>query len=692
MSQPQTPNPLRPFNGDNIPDTLKANARWAPWRAIWNEKRQKFDKIPAHAKAPFYGISTAKPERWYSYEQALKAYQDNPTLFAGVGYVMTGQHDVVGIDLDRCVADNTIAPWAQDVIDRLASYTELSPSGNGLRILIKGEIPNDWTNHEVGIEVYGGHEPRFLTVTGQRLKVSPLEVLRPEQATLLALSDRYAKTKTTATIISLELPDILDELVLPALQDLDIGYVARDFLTEGTHRGDRSRELFATAVALYNAGLPDDEVFSLLALNPFAFEVALDHRRQDSDRALMYLWVEHCQKGKAKSKSTPVATLADFENLAPNSPLALAECAQPATENIADDFDVVKDVSPVHTPVPPKHRFAFTPGEAFFDPNIPATKWTIKRLLPETGLGMVFGPSMSGKTFFVLDLAMSVALGREWRGHKVHPGQVAYICAEGGTGFRKRGLAYLNYHGLERSGLPMHLLADAPNLLERGDVKDLIVSLKSIKDLKLVVVDTLAQTTPGANENASEDMGRAMAHCNKIVAATGALVLLVGHTGKDEGRGHRGWSGMPAAFDVSIQLERNGDYRAATIVKMKDGEGEGTKYPFHLGDVVLGQDEDMEPVTSCVALPGAKVGAEVPDDGDDLTGNQRQVLQAARDLTDLSGAATPADVRNAAKDGMPKPARGKQDNRGRDAKRAYDALIALGRLAEDGGCVQIVAG
>lgn len=672
---------IRPFNGDNIPDTLKANPRWAPWRAVWNEKRQKFDKIPAHAKAPYYGISTAKPERWYSYAQALKAYQDNPTLFAGVGYVMTGQHDVVGVDLDRCVADNTIAPWAQEVIDRLASYTELSPSGNGLRILVSGEIPNDWTNHEVGIEVYGGNEPRFLTVTGQRLKVSPHEVQRPAPSVLEGLSAQYAKSKTTATIISLELPDILDEMLLPNLGELGIHHAARDFLTDGSHRGDRSRELFSTAVALYSAGLKDDEVFSLLALNPFAFEVALDHRRQDSDRALMYLWVEHCQKGKAKS--TLKASLDDFSDLTVLSP-------RPELHGDADDFDVVEGVSSVHIPVKP-NRFAFTPGESFFDPNIPDTRWTIKRLLPETGLGMVFGPSMSGKTFFALDMAMSVALGREWRGQKVNPGQVAYICAEGGTGFRKRGLAYLNYHGVERGGLPMHLLADAPNLLERGDVKDLILSLKTIKGLKLVVVDTLAQTTPGANENASEDMGRAMSHCNKIVAATGALVLLVGHTGKDENRGHRGWSGMPAAFDVSIQLERNGDYRAATIVKMKDGEGEGTVYPFHLAGVELGRDEDNEAVTSCVALPGAKEVSGVSVD-DDLTEKQKAVLRAAGDMADLCGEADPTDVRNAAKDSMPKPTKGKSDNRTRDVDNAYKALIALGRLVESAGTVRIFTG
>ena len=141
---------------------------------------------------------------------------------------------------------------------------------------------------------------------------------------------------------------------------------------------------------------------------------------------------------------------------------------------------------------------------------------------------------------------------------------------------------------------------------------------------------------------------------------------------------------------MSIQLERNGDYRAATIVKMKDGEGEGKVYPFHLNSVELGRDEDQEAVTSCVALPGAKEGIDAPDD--DLTDNQRRVLQAARDVADLCGESSLRDVRNAAKDAMPKPAPGKNDNRLRDVDRAYKALISLSRLVEDSGSVRIVAG
>lgn len=598
---PQTTPTIRAFNGDNIPATLKANQRWAPWRAVWNEKRKKFDKIPAHAKAPYYGISTAKPERWYSYDAALKAYQDNPALFAGVGYVMTGEHSVVGIDLDNCVNDNTIAPWAQEVIDRLASYTELSPSGHGLRILVDGAIPNDWTNHEVGIEVYGGHEPRFLTVTGQRLKVSVHEVQGSAPGVLDALSSQYAKTKTTATIISLELPDILDEIVLPSLDSLPLPTSVAAFLTTGDHGGDRSRALFAASVALYSAGLSDDEVFSLLALNPWAFEVALDHRRQDSDRALMYLWVEHCQKGKAKS--TPVASLADFENLAPALTQPAAEFAE--LQGDADDFDVVEDAAGRATQATaptPKRRFEVVPADRFAG-GLPPT-WIVKGLLPKAELVVLFGESGSGKSFMALDLAGAIAQGLAWRGRKVKQGRVVYIAAEGAGGFRNRLNAYAKAHDLDLATLDLGVIKAAPNLMVKDDAMDVCKAIIAGGPVSVVIIDTFAQVMPGANENAGEDVGKALQHCKGIHKATGAVVVLVHHAGKDSSKGARGWSGLRAAADAELEVVKSATGRLLRSTKQKDGE-DGLEWGFELGVVPIGVDEDGEVLTSCVVHEAA---------------------------------------------------------------------------------------
>ncbi len=651
MAQPQ--NPLRPFVGASIPAELREHARWAPWRAQWNEKRQKWDKIPCQANG--YGLSTAKPERWLTYTAALAALRARPDHFAGIGYCMTGPHGLVGTDMDGCVnADGSIEPWAQEVVAALGSYTELSPSGRGLRIFSLGEVPEDWTNHDIGIEVYAGHEPRFLTVTGEALADHTALRAAPAEA-LAALSARYARQKTSATVISLQMPDLVDELALPDVAELDLPWQVREFLTEGTHRGDRSRELFASAVALYSAGLRDDEVLSVLAGNAHAMEVALDHRRQDADRALMYLWTEHAQKAKGRA-SSKVASAEDFEDV-----------SEPPAPGAA----------------PKKARFAsLTLTELM---GRPRPRWTIKRVLPQSGVGMVYGPSMSGKSFFLLDLCMAVARGVEWRSRRVKQGAVAYIAAEGMGGFPDRVRAYRDYHGIDLDDVPLHIIPAAPSLLEAAQVKELVGELRKLAGLRVVIVDTLAQTTAGGDENASKDIGTALAHCKAISEATGALVLLVGHTGKDEEKGPRGHSSQIAAFDVAIRLERDGDLREASIAKLKDGQGEGDTYPFHLSSVVLGVDEDGEDITSCVVLPGLAKGAAPVEQK--LGPLQRLIYDTAVTLLDLGPLLREDDLIAAVVSAQPKPAG--QDNRKRDAKRELPKLVKRGALQMAAGMVAL---
>ena len=112
QTTPDLPPIGRVFNGSNIPPELKAMRRWAVWKAIWNDSRQKYDKIPYDAR--HYGLSTKKVSDWGDYESAAATLALNPTRYAGLGFVLTGVKDVVGIDLDNCRQDNgQIAPWAR---------------------------------------------------------------------------------------------------------------------------------------------------------------------------------------------------------------------------------------------------------------------------------------------------------------------------------------------------------------------------------------------------------------------------------------------------------------------------------------------------------------------------------------------------------------------------------------------------
>lgn len=309
-----------PVAAQVIPKQLQQIDRWAPWRYVLNKPRTEragheiYDKVPCRADNPRYGLSTAKPEQWFTFDAAMRVVERDPKGFAGVGFCITGHKGLVMIDLDDCVIDGSIEPWAQEIIDQVDSYTEFSPSGQGLRIVVAGNVPYDWMNHDVGIEVYGGHQNRFLTITGDHLLLAPGQINTASGELLQGLASKYAKERMATQVADQAMPELLDEIMLPDPTTLGLPKAASDFLERGTVGEDRSGTLHAAGIALYAVGLDDATVFSILANNDYAMEIAMDHRRQDADRALLYLWREHCIKAKAKGQEV-VASPDEFETV-----------------------------------------------------------------------------------------------------------------------------------------------------------------------------------------------------------------------------------------------------------------------------------------------------------------------------------------------------------------------------------------
>jgi hypothetical protein len=288
----------------------------------------------------------------------------------------------------------------------------------------------------------------------------------------------------------------------------------------------------------------------------------------------------------------------------------------------------------------------------------------IKGLLRRAGVGMIYGASGSGKTFAALDFGGCVERGEPWRGLKVTRGRVVYICAEGQSGFRKRLAAYMKAHRVELRNFDV--IADVPNLLhDCGALAD------AIGRADLVIVDTLAQTTAGADENSAQDMGRILAELRKLQEASGGLVLLVHHSGKDSERGARGSSSIHAAMDVVLEVVRDGDSREVRVRKQKDGDDDGA-FPFVLKVVELGVDEDGDPITSCVVEhvePPARRRGEPAGDV------QKIVYRAAPGTVD--------EVITRAVEQMPHDPQ-KRDKRREHARRALQGLLAARWLVQVG--------
>lgn len=260
-----------------------------------------------------------------------------------------------------------------------------------------------------------------------------------------------------------------------------------------------------------------------------------------------------------------------------------------------------------------KKRFSITPISVFSQ-GAPMS-WLVRGVIPRAEMGMVFGAGNSGKTFFTFDLVCAIARGVPWRGKRTQQGLCVYVVAEGASGFRSRARAYAKEQGIPLEGLGVGVIADAPNLTQATDMLYVDAALEAFGFPVLFVVDTLAASTPGANENSGEDMGVALAHCKGISRKTGAMVMLVHHTGKDTARGARGWSGWLPASDCVIEVEDTDGRKTATVVKQKDGE-KGQEYGFTLPTIQVGVDGDGEEVGSCYVVVDDTPPAPSIDAGD----------------------------------------------------------------------------
>jgi AAA domain len=204
-------------------------------------------------------------------------------------------------------------------------------------------------------------------------------------------------------------------------------------------------------------------------------------------------------------------------------------------------------------------------------------RWTVKKWIPETAwLVEIFGPPGTYKSFITLDVALSIATGRDWHGHPVKQCRVVYIPAEGQSGILKRTKAWLAYHDLNSDELDLFTILPRPCLIDTPRELDaLIEALTQLPEppVGFIIIDTLARSMSG-DENSTSDMGAVVNACSKLSEETHhAQIALVHHTGKDEARGPRGALALTGATDVLIGVQKPYD-RAAVIhcERQKDDE------------------------------------------------------------------------------------------------------------------------
>ena len=226
--------------------------------------------------------------------------------------------------------------------------------------------------------------------------------------------------------------------------------------------------------------------------------------------------------------------------------------------------------------------------------NMPVADWRVKKIFPKCGIGAIYGPSASGKSFLALDLACAIAEGDDWFGYKTSASPVTYVVLEGEAGLAARAKAWESAKG---KSLPndFGVIAQPFRLTDLGNLTELMAT---VPKNGVVFLDTLNRAAPTSDENSSKEMGEILEAVKNLHLATDGLVVLVHHTGKDVSRGMRGHSSLFAALDGAIEVHRNDEKRSWSVAKSKDADDGGVAY-FRLKHHLLGQDGDGEDITSC---------------------------------------------------------------------------------------------
>jgi putative DNA primase/helicase len=213
---------------DTIPGEIKAPQAWVTWRYEL-DKRQDWTKVP-YQQDGRVRASTTDPETWASFEEVIDCYQSGGV--DGIGFVLT--NGIAGVDLDHCFDENRkFLPWALKIMFSLDSYSEFSPSGNGIRIFLKASLPPGGRKKD-NVEMYD--TARYLTVTGHHRAGTPLTI-ESRQDAIEALHHRtFSEPKIDKPVAA---PDRMAPRAIERLEDAEL--LERAFRARN---GDKTRQLF----------------------------------------------------------------------------------------------------------------------------------------------------------------------------------------------------------------------------------------------------------------------------------------------------------------------------------------------------------------------------------------------------------------------------------------------------------------
>lgn len=553
----------------NLPGALgplQVLPNWVCWKWTWRAGRTgvgTWSKPPFQSLRPETFARNDDPATWGTYEDALAVFEAGRC--DGIGFNLWGT-DYAAFDIDNCRDRDSgiIAPEARAVVDEAASYTEITVSGTGLRVIGVGKLDElhrqlKISGSAVEVEIYR-RTKRYIVITG-----NPLDGTWPHLAVIDAALDAVVERLDCSNPRRERKADRgrVQDRFCPLPEKL------RQLVENGVAPAEDLSAAFHHVVCrLHELGIPVGEIERLIVGKPIVparFSVRLAGEIQ---RSLL----------KAKPQLGCVNQ---------------------------DD----RDSSRYPAGKPPLDLFWH--GEK---DGRQARSWLVRDLIPEKGHGLAAGQWGAAKTFAMIDLCASIMTGQPFAGREiVRRGGVLFVAAEGACEIpiRLQGVIDHKIKGktptIGGDRLPFAWIEEDPSLKDdkgaiaaAADAAAARMQEQFGLPLVLIVFDTLNAVARFKDGNDAAEAQFVMNQLNNLSKATGAFVLAVDHFGKAVETGTRGSSAKEASSDVVLAFLAERDTAGSTsnrrmaVRKLRGGKtGEETN--FELRVVQAGFDE-----TTCV--------------------------------------------------------------------------------------------
>ncbi len=257
-----------------------------------------------------------------------------------------------------------------------------------------------------------------------------------------------------------------------------------------------------------------------------------------------------------------------------------------------------------------------------------APGYIVKGILEPCELAVFFGDSGAMKSFAVIDMAMHIATGNTYAGHRVVHGGVLYIAGEGGEGIKRRLKAWMIRHGIgpdEEQPRIFTATQPADLMFDRGTILATINTAEELigESVSVVIFDTLATCFGDGDENVTGDMTQAIQGA-RLCCGDHRAIVFVHHVGHGDKTRERGSYALRAAADRRVLVERPGDGQLVTLTCQKAKDGEAFKpIAFEWRQVELGWfDADGDELTSVILEPTERE----PDKSKPTGKNQKAVI------------------------------------------------------------------